>query len=100
MATAPARDALLGEVAPLVAGRPVETGDTVAVDSPYDGAPVAVVHRAGPKEVEAAIAAAVEAFETTRRLASHERAAVLERVSAAIAATTSPARSRSRRASR
>ena len=36
--------------------------------SPYDESPVALVHRAGPAEVERAIAAAVEAFETTRHL--------------------------------
>jgi glyceraldehyde-3-phosphate dehydrogenase (NADP+) len=84
-ATEPVREALLGEQPPLVAGRRVETRDTVTVHSPFDDSPVAVVHRAGPAEIEAAIAAAARSFDTTRRLASHERAAVLERVSAAIA---------------
>src|SRR5919199_243280 len=37
------------------------------------------------EDIEAAIAAAVDAFETTRGLASHERASVLERISATIA---------------
>ena len=49
-------------------------------------APVAVVHRAGPDEVERAIAGAVEAFATTRRLPSWQREQVLERISAGIAA--------------
>jgi len=74
----------LGELRPLVAGTQADTGDSYAVRSPFDGADVAHVHRAGQSEIEAAIAAAVEAFEITRRLASHERATVLERVSAAI----------------
>src|SRR5207302_3138150 len=52
----------------------------------YDGAPIANVHRAGPASIEAAIAGATAAFQQTRRLASHERAAILERISDAIAA--------------
>ena len=75
----------LGVLPAFVAGKRVETADTAVVRSPYDDSPVAVIHRAGPDEIEAAIAAATEAFETTRRLASHERAAVLERISGLIA---------------
>jgi acyl-CoA reductase-like NAD-dependent aldehyde dehydrogenase len=75
----------IGVLPALVAGKRVETGDTAAVRSPYDDSAVAVIHRAGPKEIEAAIAAAAEAFETTRRFASHERAAMLERISGLIA---------------
>jgi glyceraldehyde-3-phosphate dehydrogenase (NADP+) len=67
-------------------GRWVQTGDVVEVRSPYDGALVAVVHRAGPQELEAAVAAAVRAFEVTRRLPSWRRAEILERVRAGIAA--------------
>jgi len=55
------------------------------VRSPYDGAPVAVVHRAGPDDVERAIAGAVEAFATTRRLPSWQREQILEGISAGIA---------------
>ena len=76
----------VGEYGPVVGGRAVETAERVEVRSPYDGAIVAVVHRAGPAEVEAAIAAAARAFETTRRLPSWRRAEVLERVSAGIVA--------------
>ncbi len=84
-APATVEEAALGAFAALVGGRHVETGDRVAVRSPYDDSPVALVHRAGPGEIEAAIAAAADAFETTKRLASHERAAVLERISGLIA---------------
>ncbi len=76
----------LGELGILLGGAEVETGETYEVRSPYDDALVAVVHRAGPAEVERAIAGAVEAFETTRHLASWEREQVLERVAALIAA--------------
>lgn len=74
----------LGELGILLGGAEVETGETYEVRSPYDDALVAVVHRAGPAEVERAIAGAVEAFETTRHLASWEREQVLERVAALI----------------
>lgn len=69
----------------LVAGQWVRTGQTMEIRSPYDNALVATVHRAGPAEIEAAIAAAVTAFAQTRRMASWQRAQVLERISASIA---------------
>ena len=78
-------DAQLGDFSPVVRGKRIETGDAYSVRSPYDASTVANVERARGEEIEAAIAAAVEAFETTRALASHERASVLERISAAIA---------------
>ena len=84
-AAAVAEETTLGTFPALVAGRPVETGDTALVRSPYDDSAVAVIHRAGPDEIEAAIASAAEAFATTKRLASHERAAVLERISGLLA---------------
>ena len=76
--------AALGSFPALVAGRKVETGREADVASPWDGSLVGVVHRAGPDEIEEAIAAAASSFETTRRLASWEREQVLERVAAAI----------------
>ncbi|WP_376791004.1 aldehyde dehydrogenase family protein, partial [Thermoflexus sp.] len=76
----------LGEYGALVAGRWVRTGDAVEVRSPYDDALVAVVHRAGPPELEAAMAAAARAFEATRQMPSWKRAEILERISAGIAA--------------
>jgi acyl-CoA reductase-like NAD-dependent aldehyde dehydrogenase len=75
----------LGELGIVLGGADVETGETVEIRSPYDGAPVAVVHRAGPDEVERAIAGAVEAFETTRHLPSWRREQVLEGIAARIA---------------
>ena len=69
----------------MLGGERVETGDTVEIRSPFDGAPVAVVHRAGAQEVESAIARAVAAFETTRHLPSWQRSEILERISAGIA---------------
>jgi acyl-CoA reductase-like NAD-dependent aldehyde dehydrogenase len=78
--------ARLGEHGILLAGAERRTGSTFDVRSPYDGSTVAVVHRAGPAEIEEAIAGAAAAFSTTRRLASWQRAETLERVSATITA--------------
>jgi acyl-CoA reductase-like NAD-dependent aldehyde dehydrogenase len=75
----------LGELAPLVAGRERRTGDAYAVRSPFDGQTVALVHRAGPAEVEEAIAGAVRAFRLTRKLPSWQRAEILGQISGAIA---------------
>jgi acyl-CoA reductase-like NAD-dependent aldehyde dehydrogenase len=79
-------EAALGELGIVLGGAQVETGETYEVRSPYDGAPVAIVHRAGPAEVERAIAGAVAAFETTRQLPSWRREQVLEDVAAGITA--------------
>jgi acyl-CoA reductase-like NAD-dependent aldehyde dehydrogenase len=76
----------LGEFGIQIRGSRRETGETVEIRSPYDGAVVALVHRATPEEVEEAIAAAVEAFETTRHLPSWKREAVLVAISQGIAA--------------
>ncbi len=76
----------LPEYGALVGGQWVKTGQQVTIRSPYDDAPFAVIHRAGPAEIEAAIAAAVRAFQVTRRMASWQRAEVLERISTAILA--------------
>jgi acyl-CoA reductase-like NAD-dependent aldehyde dehydrogenase len=76
----------LGEYGCIVGGKSVKTGDAIAVHSPYDGSLVAVVHRAGPKEIEQALATATAAFQVTRKLSSWKRADVLEKISAGIAA--------------
>ncbi|HTI38591.1 MAG TPA: aldehyde dehydrogenase family protein [Vicinamibacterales bacterium] len=78
--------ARLGEFGVLLGGRSTATGTTFDVRSPYDGELVATVHRAGPSEVEQAIARTTAAFAVTRRLPTWKRAQVLEGVSAAIAA--------------
>src|SRR5580693_5870132 len=65
-------------------GRWMEDGDTVEVRSPFDGSVVGRVTQARRDHAEAAIAASVKAFGTTRRLPAFERQRVLRRVAAAI----------------
>jgi glyceraldehyde-3-phosphate dehydrogenase (NADP+) len=61
-------------------------GGTVELRSPYSDVIVGRIARASERQVSEAIGAAVEAFETTRRLPSWQRAAVLEAVSSGITA--------------
>src|SRR3982751_3004449 len=70
----------------IVGGQTLLDGDAYEVRSPYDGALVGIVHRAGPADIERAIAGAARAFETTRKLASWRREAILDAISAGIAA--------------
>ncbi|HSL23913.1 MAG TPA: aldehyde dehydrogenase family protein [Vicinamibacterales bacterium] len=72
----------------VIRGRHTTTGQVSDVRSPYDDSLVATVHRAGPREIEQAIAGADESFAVTRRLPSWHRSQILEKVSAAIAART------------
>ena len=65
-----AADAELGEYGVLVDGKWLKTGDAIEVHSPYDDSLVAIVHRAGPEEIEKSISKAVEAFQITRALPS------------------------------
>ena len=78
-------NALPRMIGPLINGRTIETGDIGEVRSPYDGALVAVVNRAGPDEIEQSIVAAVAAFEETRRMPAWRRSDILEKISVAIA---------------
>ncbi len=82
---ADASKAALGEYGILIDGQWIKTGDAIEVRSPYDNSLVAVIHRAGPAEIETAIATAAAAFETTRHLPSWKRAEILEKISAGIA---------------
>jgi len=68
----------------LVDGRWVEQGELVEVRAPYDGAVIGRVFQGGRSQAEAAIAAAVKAFGTTRRLPAFERQRVLRRVAEGI----------------
>jgi glyceraldehyde-3-phosphate dehydrogenase (NADP+) len=81
-----ATKAELGEYGVVIGGKWIKTGDAIEVRSPYDDSLVAVIHRAGPGEIETAIAAVVEASKTTRHLPSWKRADILEKISAGIAA--------------
>ena len=69
----------------LVDGKWLESGDIVEVRSPYDGSVVGTVCQGRREHAEAAIAAAVKAFGTTRRLPAFERQRVLRRVAQGIA---------------
>ena len=68
----------------LVDGKWIEDGDVVEVKAPYDGTAVGRVFQGRRVHVEAAIAAAVKAFGTTRRLPAFERQRVLRRVAEGI----------------
>jgi acyl-CoA reductase-like NAD-dependent aldehyde dehydrogenase len=68
-----------------VDGRWSEDGDIVEVRAPYDGSVIARVVQGRREHAEAAIAAAVKAFGTTRRLPAFERQRVLRRIAEAIA---------------
>ena len=65
------------EIAPLIGGRRVQTGHTAESVMPHAHRHVlAVWHKAGPKEVEQAIGAALEAHRTWSRMPWEHRAAV------------------------
>ena len=68
-----------------VDGRWMEDGDIVEVRAPFDGSVIGRVVQARREHAEAAIAAAVKAFGTTRRLPAFERQRVLRRVAESIA---------------
>jgi len=68
-----------------VDGRWGDDGDVVEIRAPYDGAVVARIVQGRREHAEAAIAAAVKAFGTTRRLPAFERQRVLRRIASGIA---------------
>ena len=67
-----------------VDGRWQQDGDVVEIHAPYDGSLVARVTQGRKQHAEAAIAAAVKAFGTTRRLPAFERQRVLRRIATSI----------------
>lgn len=67
-------------------GKWIEAGDPVEIRSPYDQSTVGHVFQARREHAEAAIASAVKAFGTTRRLPAFERQRVLRQVAATITA--------------
>ena len=69
----------------LLDGKWIEEGDPVEIRAPYDGSVVGRVFQGRREHAEAAIAAAVKAFGTTRRLPAFERQRVLRRVAESIA---------------
>jgi acyl-CoA reductase-like NAD-dependent aldehyde dehydrogenase len=68
----------------LLDGKWIEEGDLIEIKSPFDQTVVAQVFQGKKKHAEGAIAAAVNAFGTTRRLPAFERQRVLRRVAEAI----------------
>src|SRR5882724_6069852 len=65
-------------------GKWLEEGNIVDVRAPYDGALIAHVHQGRREHADAAIAAAVKAFGTTRRLPAFERQRVLRQIATGI----------------
>ena len=65
-----------------VDGRWQQDGDLVEIRSPYDGSLIARITQGRKEHADAAIAAAVKAFGTTRRLPAFERQRVLRQISA------------------
>jgi acyl-CoA reductase-like NAD-dependent aldehyde dehydrogenase len=63
-----------------VDGKWIEQGELMEVRAPYDHGVIANVFQGARQHAEAAIAAAVKAFGTTRRLPAFERQRVLRRV--------------------
>ena len=68
----------------LINGKWLNSGKPVEVRSPLDQSVVSTVMFASPADLDAAISAAVEAFEKTRRMQSYERQAILEKIANAI----------------
>ncbi len=68
-----------------VDGHWLEDGDILDVRAPYDGSVIARFVQARREHAQAAIAASVKAFGTTRRLPAFERQRVLRRVAQSIA---------------
>jgi len=69
----------------LLDGKWVEEGDPVEIRAPFDGSVVGRVYQGRREHADAAIAASVKAFNTTRRLPAFERQRVLRRVAENIA---------------
>jgi glyceraldehyde-3-phosphate dehydrogenase (NADP+) len=68
-----------------LAGRWVESPDTLVVDNPARAdTPAGATYSATPEQYEEAVTAAVAAFERTRRMPAFERSAALRKISAGI----------------
>jgi len=67
-----------------VDGKWIERGEIVEIHAPYDGSVIGQVYQGTRSDAEFAIASAVKAFGTTRRLPAFERQRVLRRVAQTI----------------
>lgn len=68
----------------IIAGERVDGASQHTPLAPWDGRPLEPVHMAGPDQLESALAAAAEGFETTRRMEPWERSLVLENMVAGL----------------
>lgn len=68
----------------LIANEWVDAAGTITVRSPHTGDVVGEVAKAGPAEMERAVAAAVRGFEETRKLSSGRRSEILTKVAAGL----------------
>lgn len=68
----------------LLNGKFVTEGEPVEIRAPWDQSVVGVTYRATPAHAEAAVQAAVRAFEITRKLPAYERQRVLHAISASL----------------
>src|SRR5262244_3957805 len=68
-----------------VDGKWIERGEIVEIHAPYDGSVIGQVYQGARSDAEFAIASAVKAFGTTRRLPAFERQRMLRRVAEGIA---------------
>ena len=66
-------------------GRWMEDGDLMEIRSPFDGAVIGRITQARREHADAAVAAAVKAFGTTRRLPAFERQRILRSIAKQIA---------------
>jgi glyceraldehyde-3-phosphate dehydrogenase (NADP+) len=69
-----------------IGGEEVTTGEWVEVRSPWSGELLARVAKAGPRQIEQAIAAAAGGFEETRAMPGYRRAEILRRLRDALEA--------------
>jgi glyceraldehyde-3-phosphate dehydrogenase (NADP+) len=72
-----------------ICGEEVVTGEWIEVRSPQTGELLGRAAKAGPKEVERAIAGAAESFRETRRIPAHRRAEILRAIAADVRAERS-----------
>ncbi len=68
----------------LLNGKLVSEGEPMEIRAPYDQQVMGVVFRGTRAHVEQAIAAANDAFETTRKMPAYERQAILRRIAVAL----------------
>ncbi len=77
--------AIMMRALPRIDGKPRNTAEIERITSPLDGSLVGEAGLATAQDMDDAIAAASRAFATTRRMPTHARVAILERVARGIA---------------